>query len=287
MRKIIILLLVSLVMGCGTSSKSNDPRPSVSVSIAPLGYLVEQLADSLLRVEVLVPLTTSPESYDPSARQIRDLANSDLYFSVGLIDFEKSLASRIESVAPNTKYINLSDGIEIMEGECSHDHLYGQHSHGIDPHIWLSPLNMIRMAESVCKGLSQQYPQMSEQLYKNLSMLRGRIIEFDMLMRKAVTQSNTHAFAIVHPSLSYFARDYRLTQLPVEIEGKEPSAKQIAQLIDQMRSLEIKKIFYARQDSDAAARTLAQELNIELVEYDPLNPQWLENLYHIKSLICN
>ncbi len=287
MQRLIYILLVLFFVSCGSPDNTDD-RPRVTVSIAPLGFLVEQLADTLVQVDVLVPQTTSPESYDPTVRQLQALAQSDLYFAVGLIDFESALESRVLEVAPNIQYVDLSQGIDILAGVCSHSHGdHSDHNHGVDPHIWLSPLNMIRMAESVCTSLSRSYPEWQQQFHQNLSVLRGRILEFDYKIKSQIDSTHTHSFAIVHPSLTYLARDYGLTQLAIEFEGKEPSAGQLTRLVDQLREAGVTKILYARQDSDAAAQAIATELNLEMVEYDPLHSQWLENLYFMKDLICN
>lgn len=286
MRNLLILcIMIAGCMGCAKSVKSE--KPTVTVSIAPLVYLVERLADTLVSVKILVPETTSPETYEPTVRQISELTKSELYFAVGLIDFEQSLRAKIESVAPNTQYVNLAEGVDVMNGVCSHGVEEHNHAHSIDPHIWLSPRLMSKMGERVALELIEKYPQSAQTVMTNLRALQEDIFLLDSTIKSNVKDNNIKNFGIVHPSLTYFARDYGLEQIEIELQGKEPSAGVVKTLVDKMRIADIKKILYSRQASSAAAQAVAAELGIEIVEYDPLRGDWLANIYYLNGLLCN
>lgn len=278
-----MILIAFGFAACGTP-KSSDERKIVVVSIAPLGYIVEQIADTTVRVEVLVPETTSPETYEPTIKQIHSLSNASAYLAVGLIDFEHELEGRIKEIAPNAKYLNVSQDLQLLEGECVHgDH---NHSHGTDPHIWLSPKLVRQISVKVAELLIAQNPD-SEQLYvDNLTKFTTLIDSLDVELASILSNA-PRVFAIAHPSLTYFANDYGLTQIPVEIEGKEPSANSLRQTIEQVRKAKVATIIYSKQASDQAAKTLAREVGASLVEFDPLSADWANNLRYISKEIAN
>lgn len=252
----------------------------IYVSIAPLKYVVEQIADSDTRVEVLVPETTSPESYSPTVQQIKALSEAQAYVSTGLIDFEQALAGKIGEIAPNTILLNLSDEVDVLEGDCGSQH--DGHSHGIDPHIWLSPRLVSGMGHRVAGLLSQFRPDSTSAYQQRASLFSKRIDSLDRYIRQVTENAKRNRFAIGHTSLTYFADDYGLKQIAIEADGKEPSVKVMKQLVDSLKKTGIKAVFFQRQTTDAAARTIARELpEGRTVEFDPLAPDWMGNMYRL------
>ena len=77
-------------------------------------------------------------------------------------------------------------------------------------------------------------------------------------------------FIVFHPSWGYFAKAYGLVQIPVEIEGKEPKAAQIRDLIRKARELKITVIFAQPQFSTRSAELIAHEIEGRVVLADPL-----------------
>lgn len=281
MRRYFIVFASLVLAFCSCGRVNSGDKPQIVVSIEPLKWLVSSMVDSSVGVLVLVPPSTSPETYEPTVRQIEALSNADLYFSVGLLDFEQELSKRISTVAPTTTYVNLSDGIELMAGSCSHTEHSG-HSHGVDPHIWLSPKLMKRMAVSAGAVLAEKGLLDSTRYNSTLSVIDS----VDSCIRAIFAEgSSKKSFAIVHPSLSYFAADYQLTQLELEVDGKEPSAAQITSMVERMREGDITTIFYSRGTTDAIAKVVANEIGASLSEYDPLAHSWGDELIRVSSLM--
>lgn len=273
--KILTILISLFLISCTHSTK--PAGEVIYVSIAPLKYVVKQIADSGTRIEVLVPETTSPESYEPTVQQIKALSTAQAYISTGLIDFEQALEGKIREIAPNTVYLNLSEGVDVLEGTCSHGH--AGHDHGIDPHIWLSPRLVKDMAIRTATLFGQFYPDSATVYEKRAAVFSQRIDSLDTYIRQALDGSKRKEFAIGHTSLTYFADDYGLEQIAIEADGKEPSVKAMKQLVDSLQKSGLKAVLYQRQTSDAAARTIARELpGGRAVEFDPLAPDWMENM---------
>ena len=90
---------------------------------------------------------------------------------------------------------------------------------------------------------------------------------------------------VLHPSWGYFAGDYGLEELPIEVEGKEPSAKELMALVDMAKANQIKVIFAQPQMSPRAAETLARETGARVVSVDPLARDWEANLRAVACIL--
>lgn len=146
---------------------------------------------------------------------------------------------------------------------------------------------MKAMAENITTLLCEHYPERATLYRENFAVLASAIDTVDAQLQDEFAHSAAKSFAIVHPSLTYFARDYGLRQLSLEVDGKEPGAQQIKALIDTLRTANVRHILYSRQTPDASARAVAKELGADVVEYDPLSRDWKNNMKHLANLICN
>ncbi len=265
------VLLLSLLVGCATSESTKK----IYVSIEPLRWAVGSMVDSTVTVEVLVQGATSPESFEPSARQVAQLYSAELYFGVNLFDFEKELFGKVQSAGVDA--VNLSSGISLLKGECS----AGAHNHGVDPHIWLSPIAMREMVLTASKSLDSRGLLDAE---KRDSLLRVVDNVHSDILTKA-RQSDVNAFAIIHPSLGYYARDYSVEQIPLERDGKEPSARSLATTFDRLNREGINRVLYSSHDSKTVTGIVSGEENFELVPFEPLSSQWSDMIMELTGVI--
>ena len=88
-------------------------------------------------------------------------------------------------------------------------------------------------------------------------------------------------------SWAYFSNDYSLTQMVIEVEGKNPKPKALQKIIDEARAENIKVIFAQKEFSDKSARVIADELNIKVLKETPLAVNWSENLIKMAKAIAN
>lgn len=278
------------IMGCtgkggkqAESSSDQATKPSVTVSILPLKFFVEQIAGQTVNINVLVPPGSSPEMYEPTPSSLVLFSNSDLYFAVGLIDFEKELEQKLSP--QQSKYINLSEGADIIEGRCNHQH-HQHHNHGADPHIWLSCKEAKRMAGMIAHELATTYPNNAKLYGDNLTRLTATIDSVSVAIQDIVASSASKHFLVYHPSLGYFAREYGLNQVSIEVEGKEPSAQGIANTIKAARASGIRNILSQSQFDSRNAVAIAAELNGNIIEIDPLAENWRLEMIKIASAIA-
>ncbi|MBO5686405.1 MAG: zinc ABC transporter substrate-binding protein, partial [Alistipes sp.] len=203
-------------------------------------------------------------------------------FHTGLIDFEQSLLTKIDH---QEKLANLHEGIELLAGSCSHHHSHKHpHHHGIDPHIWTSPRALQQMAATMYATIHAAYPD-SVRYTANYERLQAQLIALDQRTEEQIAESGIRSFVVYHPALTYYARDYGLTQEAIEQEGKEPSARQLAALIRKARSEGVRTILYQRQFPRSSVETLAADIDAQAIEFDPLAEDIVSQIDSITSWI--
>ena len=283
MRKILYLFiyiaLAMMLYSCNNIEKKSYDN-TIFVSIAPLKPIVEAIVGDDFSVEVLVPAGASPETFEPTPKQFIALNESVMVLSSGLLDFEKSILQRVHD---QSKVINLSQGIATIAGSCSHTH-HGKHCHhGVDPHIWCSPKCIDIMAKNMYNALVAMVPD--KDYSTAYSTLNEQIKELDSVVTKLCNNSSLPYFIIYHPALTYLARDYNLEQVAIEHEGKEPSAKHLATIIERARRDGIKRVFYQSEFPESSVAIVAEDIGAETVEINPLDENIFENIVTITTLI--
>ena len=152
-RILLPVCLLTLMSACRrTTPPADDGTPTLTVTIEPLRYFAEAIAGGHFEVNCMVPEGNSPETYDPTPRQLVELTKSRAYLRIGHIGFEQVWMERLEANAPGMQVFDTSRGISLIRDE---GHAHGGHSHagGVEPHIWNSPANARIIARNVCDAL--------------------------------------------------------------------------------------------------------------------------------------
>ena len=277
-RILLPVCLLTLMSACRrTTPPADDGTPTLTVTIEPLRYFAEAIAGGHFEVNCMVPEGNSPETYDPTPRQLVELTKSRAYLRIGHIGFEQAWMERLEANAPGMQVFDTSRGISLIRDE---GHAHGGHSHagGVEPHIWNSPANARIIARNVCDALCRLDSANASFYTSRLDSLNRVISRTDSIVRQLLAKGGQRTFLIYHPALSYFARDYGLTQLCLEEGGKEPSPAHLKQLIATCRAKGVRTIFVQKEFDSRNAELAAKEIGAKLVVINPLNYHWDEEL---------
>lgn len=284
--KTLVIILTSILLACGSQNNKNkdDEKPVVTVSILPLKTFVEEIAGNDFEINVLLPPGASPADFTMIPSQLKDIARSEVWFRIGYIGFEYSWRDKIEQANRNMKVVNLSEGLDLITDEYLPS---GEKSStgGINPHTWLSPTLVKQMAGRIAEELTLLNSDKKQEYEKNLSQFIEKIDELDAEIRTALEPYEGRQIILFHPSLSYFAREYGLVQYSLEPGGKEPTPHRMAELVDFAKKENI-RVIYIQSDLDRSqASVFAEEIDGEIVEMWPLNPEWFDNLREITGLL--
>ncbi|WP_457595132.1 metal ABC transporter solute-binding protein, Zn/Mn family [Hydrogenimonas sp.] len=262
----------------------------VVVSIVPQKTFVEKIGGDHVEVTAMVKPGANPATYEPKPSQMKRIAEADLYFAVG-VPFEKAWLPRFAAQNPNMKIVDTTRGIQKRPMARHHHHEEGSHHSGHshdspDPHVWLSPRLVKIQARNIAEALMAIDPAHEAAYRRNLKRFEAEIDEVDQTVRKILTPCRGETMMVFHPSWGYFARDYGLKQVPVEIEGKEPKSRKLLELIHEAEEEGVKALFVQPQFSTRTAKAIAKAIGAQIVTADPLAPDWAENLVRIARSFC-
>lgn len=304
--------LLCLVMTCVVplTCLASGKLP-VFVSIVPQKYFVQQIGKDLVDVQVMVEPGASPHTYEPKPQQMVAISKAKLYFGIG-VEFEKAHLDKLVATNPKLKVIHTDHGIEKLAMETHHhdshteaqykeEHHDADHDHekdknhgekehheepqpaGQDPHIWLSPSLVKIQAHAILAALQQADPAHKRAYAANFQEFTAQIDQLDTDLKKMFAGKSGLQFLVFHPTWGYFAHDYGLQQVPVEIEGKSPKPAQLKELIQHARESGINIIFVQPQFSVKDAQVVAQEIGGQVVFANPLAENWMANLRQVAA----
>ena len=289
---IVLSIFVLLLTSCqsATPTQTTDPETiQVTVSIVPLAYFVERIGGDLVSTNIMVLPGESPHSYEPTADQMKALSDSDVFFSIG-VEYEATWLPRFEEINPDLLVVDSSEGILRIamteehehEGETEEEHAgEEEHEEGLDPHVWLSPANGKIIAANILAALTDLDPAHADTYQTNAASLIADIDQVDTSIKETLANLEQTTFMVFHPAWGYFAHDYGLEQIPVEVEGQEPSASELAGFVETAREHNIKVIFVQPSLSTEDAQAIAQEIDGEIAFINPLAADWLANLQSV------
>ncbi len=283
----IIFFAVVFLSACQPSnsgSSTNEENLQVTVSILPQAYFVERIAGDLVDVNVMVGPGEEAHTYEPKPEQMKSLTQSQILFTIGL-EYENIWVPRFEDINPSLKIIDSAKGIQRIPLSSDHAHEDEEEGHddedseeGLDPHVWLSPDNGRVIAENILNALSELAPQHADEFQENFDNLVEDIEEVDLRIETTLSDLAGQKFMVFHPAWGYFARQYNLEEIAVQVGGQEPSASELAALIQIAKKENIKVIFVQPTFSTANAEAIAREINAQVAVVDPLAEDWLANL---------
>ena len=301
------VLGVGVALGAGAApSVAQEKAPDklrVVVSILPQAYFVERVGGEHVAVEVLVGAGQSPHTYEPTPKQLAGLSAARVYFRIG-IDFEAALVPRIERMFKDLRIVDTRAGVPLRsltadEG-AAEEHEHGApadderdghakgHAHAAgqpDPHIWLNPLYVKTQAQTICDALVELDPAHGDDYRRNLAAFHADLDRVHAQLAAALAPLKGKAILVFHPAFGYFTDAYGLKQVPVEIEGKEPTARQLAALIGRAKAAQVRVIFVQPQFSDKSAQAVAEAIGGAVVPMDDLPRDYLRSLENMAEKI--
>ncbi len=248
----------------------------VAVTILPQAEFVERIGGDKVQVTVMIPPGANPHTYEPTPSQMVSLSDAKIYAKVGsAIEFEVAWMDKLIAINPAMLVVDCSQGITLQQMTVAGE---GEPAGSMDPHIWTSPRNAAVMVQNIASGLIQLDPANQAYYEQNRDAYLQEINRLDADIRSGLAGVQNRVFMVYHPAFGYFAAEYGLTQLPIEAEGKEPTAAGIQRLIEQAKELNIKVVFIEPQFNPQSAEVIASEIGGQVIAIDDLARDYLYNM---------
>lgn len=266
---LLTIILTLALPSCSTSQ--TGAGKSVTVSNPAMAYFVGRLVPPDVNVNVMIPQGADHDTYTPRPSQMALLSQSVAYIAYGPLEFEITWKDRMLSTAPDIKWMDVSEGIDLIAG---HDHDGAEHHDSADPHFWLSPRQATIMSRNVAEALKSAMPTVAAHADSALVPLLADIAAADSALCAVAREKAGETFVVYHPALAYVARDYGFRQLSIGSEAAAPTPRQLALLADSARRSGAQVFFLQPGVAPDRVEKLADEMNTRLVTLQPEQQDW-------------
>lgn len=271
MKKICFLLVALLLLATCGCAPATEAAPILATT-RPVYDLTAALCEGTgLEIGLLITENVSClHDYSLSTAQMKNLENAQMVIisGAGLEEFQTDILLRCHYL------LDASSGIELIECD-EHDHSHSDHdhtghSHGTDAHIWLSPENAKIMVQNICNGLVDQFPAYKEAFQINLEKQLSNLDALQSYGEETLKNLSCRELITFHDGFAYLAKAFDLTILAAveEESGSEASAKELIDLIEEVRHHSLPAVFTETNGSPSACGIIACETGVKVFNLD-------------------
>ncbi len=299
MKKFYIIFLVTVIAlftaACGTTKNEQDTANkktlNIYTTVYPLQYFAKRIGGSHVNVSSIYPPGSNEHTFEPTQRDMMNLADADYFFYVGLglegfvEKSKKSLQNEqvqmVETAAQVSKdKLVVSTGKEEDEHEGNHEdgHEHGQY----DPHVWLSPVISQDLAKSIKNALVKAQPKNKSEFETNYESLVKDLNKLNNDYKTMANNAKHKTFFVSHAAFGYIAGTYGLNQ--VAIAGlnsqDEPSQKTLAHIVDQAKEDNVRYILFEQNVSSNLAKVIQNDIGAQPLTLHNLSVLTKEDIQH-------
>jgi len=263
-----IIIFSILLVACHDKqqSEANQSELFIYTSIYPIQFITEQIAGEIATVESIYPPGVDAHTYEPTSREMTQMANSDAFIYLGnfMEVFAEKAVATLES--QNITFIEIGAHEDLFKQQNNHHgHDDGHHHSDFDPHIWLDPLRMIEMATIINHELIKLAPDHKDQFNENLTQLVDKLNELDQQFIERLEQKTNKTIIVSHAAYGYWEERYDLEQIPLSgmTSLDEPSQKELAKIAGVAQEKNIGYVLFEQNSSNRLANVIQDYLEAE------------------------
>jgi manganese/iron transport system substrate-binding protein len=272
-----VLLVLALAFGAcsgdgsstSRSSGEQDTRLKVVTTVSPITSIVENIGGSRIQLEGVVPEGVNSHTFEPTPSMARLMADADLIIINGLFLEEPTLALAESNKKDDAVILPLGDKTVTPE-EWQFDFTFPESAGHPNPHLWPDPNLGLRYAELVQDQLAAMDPDNATYYAGNLERFRARVSQLDQAIRTAVATvpESNRKLLTYHDSWAYFAKQYGMEVIGAVQPSNfsQPSVREVAQLIDQVKELGLPAVFGSEVFSSDVLEAIASEANAQFMD---------------------
>lgn len=273
-------MLLAFLPGCSTPEQAQ-----IAATTLPVYQFTSRLCDGTnLSVTRLVTENVSClHDYSLNVSQVKALESATVTVISGA-GLEESMEDILNK---SSIIIDSSDEVALLGcQEDSHEHGHEDHGHNHqqDPHIWLSPRNAMTMAQTICNGLIERYPEHRAAFEANLAVLLQELEALDQYGHRQLSTLSCRELITFHDGFGYFAEafDLEIVRAIEEESGSEASAQELKDMIMTVREHQLPALFTERSGSVSAADIIAAETGATVYTLDMAmaGEDYFKAMYH-------
>jgi ABC-type Zn uptake system ZnuABC Zn-binding protein ZnuA len=271
----VLLALLFLAGACGGDDKSGTQTASggaklkVVTTVAPITSIAANVAGDLAAIEGVVPEGTNSHTFEPAPSVAEVLSKADLIFINGLVLEEPTKKLAEANLKSGAKIVEI--GTEILpEGEWIYDFSFPKDEGKPNPHLWTDPTFAKKYAEVIRRELTAKDPGNSAGYQQNYDAFGALIDQFDQAMRTsfATLPKERRKLLTYHDAYAYFAKTYDWQVIgAIQVENfDEPSPKEVAELIKQVKESKVPAIFGSEVFPSPVLAQIGKEADVKYVD---------------------
>lgn len=285
-----MVVLAALLVACGAGPAAGPQTDSaataqtaagalnVVATTSILGDLARNVGGDRVRVRTLLPAGSDPHTYTPTPADVQAVAEAQLLIENGL-----GLEFWLEEVTANAggsrPTVVASEGLTPLPGlghddehsaEASADGAAAEQT-GSDPHAWFDVRNTISYVERIRDGLKQVDPAGASSYDASAARYIDQLTQLDaeIVQQTQTIPAERRKLITNHDTFGYFAQRYGFTIVGTVFAGvsseQEPSAQQVAALVEQIRAQNVPAVFTENTVNPRLAEQIAAEAGVKVV----------------------
>ena len=274
------LCIVFFALGCAGASRGAEDTPAdgataetdrirVVTTVSPITSIVENIGGTRIRLEGVVPEGVNSHTFEPAPSVAVVISQADLIILNGLFLEEPTLEMAHANLKPDGTVVSLGEQ-SITRVDWKFDFSFPEADGHPNPHLWPDPILALRYAEIVRDHLVDRDPDNAGYYSANYDAFAARIATLDEAIRAAIptVPPDNRRLLTYHDSWAYFADRYGLTVVGAiqPSDFSEPSAKEVADLIRQIKAEAIPAVFGSEVFPSEVMQTIAAETGAAYVD---------------------
>lgn len=270
---IFALLLLTLLVSCSNETTDETKRDSLLIytTLYPIQYAAETIGGEIAQVETVYPPGVDAHSYEPTSKEITQLAKGDLFIYLGanMEGFADTAADALASQDISMLEIGKNKDLfySLTEDEAHNHHEREdedeEHDHGnIDPHIWLDPLLMIELGEMIKEEMITLSPENESKFNANFASYKTDLEKLNQAYSETLAEKDKPVILVTHAAYGYIERNYGIKQLSISglTTHDEPSQKDLARITREAEKEQIDYVIYDQFSDNKTAEIVQKHL---------------------------
>lgn len=274
-----IFIFGLLLIGC-QQDKQNSNNESAALhiytTIYPIQFLLKEIGGETVAVTTVYPPGIDAHTYEPTSRDMTKIATSDafIFFGPSMEGFVQSAASALEG--ETVKLVSIEERAELfgegeffdeMTEEDDHHSTDDDHHHDNDPHVWIDPLRMVKMAKMIKEELILLEPTLENLYEQNTINLIERLEKLDHDFSEKMEKKQQKYIIVPHAAYGYWTERYGIEQIAVSglSTAEEPSQKYLTEIITKAKEYDLKYVFYEQNTPDKLIEIIKEQIGANTV----------------------
>ncbi|MGV0807419.1 metal ABC transporter substrate-binding protein [Mycolicibacterium setense] len=256
------------------SAAPQQDKPVIVTNFYPIQWLATELTGDEAEVVSLTPEGTEPHDLAVDANGQKALGSADVVLYLGA-DFQPDVQRAVAGLGPDVTTMDLltAPGVELLSaGDIGKEALAGNK----DPHVWLSPVEMIAMADAAASTITSGAPQLRGQIETALPRLHETLRSLDNDYRRGLTGCASPVLVTSHAAFGYLAHEYGLEQVAIAgvTPEDEPDPQTLRSIADVAKQRHVTTVFFEDALPKNLSQTVADEIGAQIsllsaLEFDP------------------